>query len=54
MGRLGFLVKFWDYATFFLLNIFVEIANKIQVMYIQVVHMSMFFCQFAQMSLDLI
>jgi hypothetical protein len=42
MGRLGFLFKFWDNATFFLLNIFVELTNKIQVMYIQVDHMSMF------------
>ncbi len=42
MGRLGFLFKFWDYAKKFLLNTFVELTNKIQVMYIQVVHMSMF------------
>jgi len=34
MGRLGFLFKFSDNATFFLLNIFVELMNKIQVMYI--------------------
>jgi hypothetical protein len=34
MGRLGFLFKFSDNATFFLLNIFVELTNKTQVMYI--------------------